>query len=98
VAWRWPVAYSLTVIAYACWSRRRACAGAAQRLPANAVQFDRAVEPVTVYADRVDAIDNHGTVHSAQVLVGADGHRSAVRRSVLDDAPAAEVGWITWQG
>ena len=70
----------------------------AQGLPANAVQFDRAVESVTVYANRVDAIDNHGTVHSAQVLVGADGHRSAVRRSVLDDAPAAEVGWITWQG
>jgi FAD-dependent urate hydroxylase len=32
----------------------------AQGLPANAVQFDRAVESVTVYADRVDAIDNRG--------------------------------------
>jgi FAD-dependent urate hydroxylase len=32
------------------------------------------------------------------VVVGADGHRSAVRRSVVSPAPAAQVGWDTWQG
>ena len=35
---------------------------------------------------------------SADVVVGADGARSAVRASVLDPAPAAEAGWTTWQG
>jgi FAD-dependent urate hydroxylase len=30
--------------------------------------------------------------------VGADGHRSAVRRAVLDPAPAAPNAWTTWQG
>jgi FAD-dependent urate hydroxylase len=35
---------------------------------------------------------------SADVVVGADGARSAVRAGVLDPAPAAEVGWTTWQG
>jgi FAD-dependent urate hydroxylase len=35
---------------------------------------------------------------TADLVVGADGARSAVRASVLDAAPAADVGWTTWQG
>jgi FAD-dependent urate hydroxylase len=31
-------------------------------------------------------------------VVGADGQGSAVRRAVLDPAPARDAGWATWQG
>lgn len=78
--------------------RHRLIEHLAQRLPAEVVQFDSAVESVTVHADRADVTDSHGNMHSARVLVGADGHRSAVRRAVLSDVPAAHCGWITWQG
>lgn len=57
-----------------------------------------------VFGCRVDRAEPSGSVHTcdrtftAQLVVGADGARSAVRASVLDPAPAAEVGWTTWQG
>jgi FAD-dependent urate hydroxylase len=44
------------------------------------------------------ATDSSGEQHRADVLVGADGHRSAVRRDILDPAPARDCGWTTWQG
>jgi FAD-dependent urate hydroxylase len=37
-------------------------------------------------------------VHTPDVLVGADGYRSEVRRRVLGDGPARAVGWTSWQG
>ncbi len=62
------------------------------------VVFSREVVDVEVRPDGVTAIDATGTRHDADVLVGADGHRSTVRRAVLDPAPAAANEWTTWQG
>jgi FAD-dependent urate hydroxylase len=52
--------------------------------PVDAVEVDRT--GATVAGIRAD------------VVVGADGYRSAVRRSVLHEGPAAPNGWVSWQG
>lgn len=62
------------------------------------VEFSREIVAVEVRPDGVTAIDATGDRHEADVVVGADGHRSAVRRAVLDPAPATENAWTTWQG
>jgi FAD-dependent urate hydroxylase len=62
------------------------------------VEFSREIVDVEVGHDGVTAVDAIGDRHRADVVVGADGHRSAVRRAVLDPAPAAENEWTTWQG
>lgn len=62
------------------------------------VEFAREIVDVDVRADGVTAVDATGDRHDADVVVGADGHRSAVRRAVLDPAPAVENAWTTWQG
>lgn len=62
------------------------------------VEFSRQVVDVEVRPDGVTVADATGERHEADVVVGADGHRSAVRRAVLDHAPATENEWTTWQG
>jgi FAD-dependent urate hydroxylase len=62
------------------------------------VEFSREIVDVEVRPDGVTAVDAAGHRHEADVVVGADGHRSAVRRAVLDPAPATENTWTTWQG
>lgn len=79
-------------------ARQQLVADLAGRLPRGVVQFDRGVETVMVGGDRVEVIDKRGTRHTGDVLVGADGYRSAVRRAVVDDAAAADSGWASWQG
>jgi FAD-dependent urate hydroxylase len=39
-----------------------------------------------------------GDVFEGDVVIAADGHRSAVRRSVFGGAPAAPTGWAEFQG
>lgn len=62
------------------------------------VEFSRKVVDVEVRPDGVTAIDATGDRHEADVVVGADGHRSTVRRAVLDPTPATANEWTTWQG
>jgi len=69
----------------------------ADGLPAEAIRFDTPVADVRADG-RVVAVDGAGAEHAADVLVGADGYRSAVRRANLDPTPAKDVGWATWQG
>ncbi|BCJ39303.1 hypothetical protein Athai_68060 [Actinocatenispora thailandica] len=66
-------------------------------LPAGTIRYDTAVESVRAGSDGAKVVSAAGT-DRYDVVVGADGHRSAVRRSVVSPAPAAEVGWDTWQG
>ncbi|MEV6636749.1 NAD(P)-binding protein [Actinoplanes sp. NPDC051470] len=63
---------------------------------ARGVPVEFGVEIVDI--DGTTAIDAAGGRHPADVVVGADGHRSAVRRAILDPTPAATNGWATWQG
>jgi FAD-dependent urate hydroxylase len=62
------------------------------------VEFSREIVNVEVHPDGVTAVDATGERHEANVVVGADGYRSAVRRTVADPAPATENEWTTWQG
>jgi FAD-dependent urate hydroxylase len=66
-------------------------------LPTGTVRYGAAVESVRTGAGGAEVVSAAGT-ERYDVVVGADGHRSAVRRSVLSPAPADEVGWDTWQG
>ncbi|MGC9670524.1 FAD-dependent oxidoreductase [Planosporangium sp. 12N6] len=67
-------------------------------LPSDTVQYGRQVAAVVPHDQGVTVVDGRGDRHEADVLVGADGHRSAVRHAILDGAPARFCGWTTWQG
>jgi FAD-dependent urate hydroxylase len=54
------------------------------------------VETDPLGAMRVRTTD--GTVLPADLVIGADGHRSVVRRYVFDSGPARSTGIATWQG
>jgi FAD-dependent urate hydroxylase len=56
------------------------------------------VADVQVESDGVVVIDEAGGRHAADVVVGADGYRSVIRRSILDETPAIRNGWVSWQG
>lgn len=79
-------------------SRERLIDRLADGLPADLIDFDTPVSAVKVDGDRVTAVAADGREHRPDVLVGADGYRSAVRRAVLADAPATDAGWATRQG
>lgn len=47
--------------------------------------------------ERVRAVADSGEVYEADILIGADGHRSEVRKSVSPDRPDARfAGYIVW--
>ena len=55
-------------------------------------------EHTITYDSEVADVEATMREHGADVLVGADGYNSAVRRAVLGDGPAARNGWTSWQG
>jgi 2-polyprenyl-6-methoxyphenol hydroxylase-like FAD-dependent oxidoreductase len=67
-------------------------------LPDDAVAYGCAVADVTTGPHGAVAVDAGGGRHRADVVVGADGYRSAVRRAVLDDGAATRNGWVSYQG
>lgn len=64
--------------------------------PAGAVTVERACAGVDPVSGEL-AFDD-GTTAVADVVVGADGRESAVRRAVRPEARARPTGWVTWQG
>jgi len=78
--------------------RERLIAHLTAGLADGTVAYGREVTTVDVRDDGVTVTDARGGRHDAAVLAGADGHRSAVRRAVLNDVPAKDCGWATWQG
>jgi FAD-dependent urate hydroxylase len=70
----------------------------AENLPDHALHFGRRCVGVTEYPDRVVAEFADGTSASGDVLIGADGQRSVVRRTVLGGKSARLTGWASWQG
>ncbi|MDT5024666.1 MAG: FAD-dependent urate hydroxylase, partial [Micromonosporaceae bacterium] len=78
--------------------RDRLIAHLAGDLPDGVVSFSSGIVTATATDRAASVTDTTGAQHRARVLVGADGHRSVVRRAILDGTPATECGWTTWQG
>ncbi|SHN39298.1 FAD-dependent oxidoreductase [Cryptosporangium aurantiacum] len=66
-------------------------------LPAEVIRYGARVESARVDGPPA-AVLTDGEAVRADVIVGADGYRSVVRRSVLGPPEAKPVGWDTWQG
>lgn len=78
--------------------RRQLTARLADRLPAGVLHFGRRCVAVAEHEDGVVASFDDGSSVGGDVLVGADGQRSVVRRQVLGGEPARLTGWASWQG
>ena len=78
--------------------RRMLTARLAERLPEHVLHFGRRCVHVTEHPDRVVVDFADGTSINGDVVIGADGQRSAVRREVLGGQPARLTGWASWQG
>lgn len=70
----------------------------ADKLPADVIEFGKRCTGVVESPDEVVAEFADGTTAVGDVLIGADGQRSAVRRTVLGGDPARLTGWASWQG
>ncbi|MGH8889762.1 MAG: FAD-dependent oxidoreductase [Acidothermaceae bacterium] len=66
-------------------------------LPHDVVSFNCDVAAVETDAGAARVILNDGQTIEGDVVIGADGHRSIVRRQLVDPADAALTGWVTWQ-
>lgn len=70
----------------------------AETLPADIFRFGRRCTDVREHPDHVAVDFADGTSATGDVLIGADGQRSVVRRRVLGGEPARLTGWASWQG
>ncbi|GAA4853408.1 FAD-dependent oxidoreductase [Saccharopolyspora rosea] len=78
--------------------RRVLTARLAAALPDGVLHFGRQVTGVIEHPDRVELEFADGERVAGDVVIGADGQRSAVRRAVLGGGPARPTGWASWQG
>lgn len=78
--------------------RRDLVAHLLAQLPAGVVNFGRGVEAVDSGPARQMTATAGGEPYVADLVIGADGHRSGVRRFVHDTGPAKPTGMATWQG
>lgn len=71
-------------------------------LPAGVLRFgaraSKFIEPPAGSTDLVRVEMADGTVLEADVLIGADGHRSVLRNHLFGEAVASYTGWATWHG
>jgi FAD-dependent urate hydroxylase len=69
------------------------------QLPPGTVRFGREVSRLAAASPAEMTITTtDGARIAADLVIGADGHRSAIRRYVHDTGPAIPVGITTWQG
>ncbi len=67
-------------------------------LPEGTVRYGRICTRVRVNPDgTVSALFGDGSSATGDVVVGADGVRSAARRDLWDGDPARPTGWASWQ-
>jgi 2-polyprenyl-6-methoxyphenol hydroxylase-like FAD-dependent oxidoreductase len=78
--------------------RRTLIAEMATALPPDVLQFGRRCVGVTERRDHVVVEFADGSSATGDLLIGADGQRSVVRREVLGGEPARPTGWASWQG
>ncbi|GAB3546281.1 FAD-dependent urate hydroxylase [Actinopolyspora lacussalsi] len=70
----------------------------AEALPSDIFRFGKRCVGVREFADHAVADFADGSSETGDVVVGADGQRSMVRRTVLGGEPARPTGWASWQG
>ncbi|GGI92537.1 monooxygenase [Saccharopolyspora subtropica] len=78
--------------------RRTLIAELAAALPADVLHFGRQCVGVTEHPDHVVAEFADGSSTTGDLVIGADGQRSVVRRDVVGGRPARPTGWASWQG
>jgi len=67
-------------------------------LPDTVVSFGGDVTAVETDERSARITLDDGRTIDGDVVIGADGNRSIVRRQLVDPVDAALTGWITWQG
>ncbi|WP_246213339.1 FAD-dependent oxidoreductase [Kitasatospora viridis] len=78
--------------------RRLLLARLAEGLPDGALVYGRRFVRAVEHDKGVTAHFADGSTAEGDVLVGADGHHSAVRRQLWGHDAARPAGWATWQG
>ncbi len=78
--------------------RRDLLARLADGLPAGTVRYGRRFVSSVEQGQGVRAVFDDGSTAEGDVLVGADGHHSAVRQQLWGHDPTRPAGWATWQG
>lgn len=79
-------------------ARSELIAKVAGALPAGVLNFGKRCVGVTERPDRITIDFADGSSATGDLLIGADGQRSVVRRGVLGGEPARPTGWASWQG
>ncbi|MEV4833430.1 FAD-dependent monooxygenase [Nonomuraea sp. NPDC049486] len=79
-------------------SRRDLMELLADGVPGDLVQYGKACQDVTQDHDRVTATFADGSTATGDLLIGADGHHSAVRHRLWGDAGVRPATFGTWQG
>lgn len=67
-------------------------------LPDAAVRLGHELTGLTDHGDRIDARFAGSGTFSSEILVGADGIRSAVRTALFGAEPPLYRGYVTWRG
>ncbi|MBX7268170.1 FAD-dependent monooxygenase [Micromonospora sp. Llam7] len=70
----------------------------ADRLPEERLHFGKLCVGITEARDQVTVEFADGSEVTCDVLIGADGHRSVVRRHLFGDRAASYTGWASWHG
>ncbi|GGS94525.1 FAD-dependent oxidoreductase [Streptomyces cinerochromogenes] len=78
--------------------RRELLARLADGLPEGTIAYGRRCAQVKEDGSGVQAVFVDGGTVEGDLLVGADGHHSAVRRQLWGHDPTVPAGWATWQG
>ncbi len=78
--------------------RRTLLALLAELLPADVFRFGRRCVDVREHPGHAEVVFADGSRETGDLVIGADGQRSVVRRRVLGGEPAHLTGWASWQG
>lgn len=66
-------------------------------MPEGSYHLGRHVTGYAEHADHVEVIANDGTRHSTDLLVGADGFRSAIRGQMQPQVQPIYAGYVVWR-